>query len=267
MPTTILLGAVGLGAIGGAFIIPHLRKYLSSDSVILITAIAASLVMVILANAPPKWAAFLVLLVLGVAWISALTTMNGTMQAILPNWVRGRALAIYLTVFNGSMALGSLLWGSVAQYIGIPATLVAGAVTTLLAALIFWRIKLPVGEADLTPSHHWPEPALAHQVEHDRGPVLILVEYQINAQQRADFLAVLQALSVIRHKDGAWEWGVTEETEHPEKVTEWFLVESWAEHLRQHHRLSNADVELQQQVLAFHQGSEKPQVRHLIGIK
>jgi pimeloyl-ACP methyl ester carboxylesterase len=38
---------------------------------------------------------------------------------------------------------------------------------------------------------------------------------------------------------------VTEHTSEPERLMEWFLVESWAEHLRQHHRVSHADADLQ----------------------
>ncbi|WP_204279678.1 MFS transporter, partial [Serratia marcescens] len=82
-------------------------------------------------------------------------------QAILPNWVRGRGLAIYLTVFNGAMAAGSLAWGAVAHWAGVPAALQIGGAGLVLVGLIAARIRLPAGEADLTPSNHWPEPLLA----------------------------------------------------------------------------------------------------------
>ncbi len=69
----------------------------------------------VLALAPPKFVAIVVLLFLGGAWITALTTLNGTAQSVLPNWVRGRGLAVYLTVFNGAMTAGSLGWGASAR--------------------------------------------------------------------------------------------------------------------------------------------------------
>jgi hypothetical protein len=92
--------------------------------------------------APPQWLAVLLLLVLGVGWIIALTTLNGVAQSILPNWVRGRGLAVYLTVFNGAMAAGSLGWGLVAQQIGVPATLVVGAV-----GLVVMGLRVPPRQA------------------------------------------------------------------------------------------------------------------------
>ena len=77
----------------------------------LLSSVLSAAVMAALSTAPPQWAAVLLMLVLGLGWIIALTTLNGVAQAVLPNWVRGRGLAIYLMVFNGAMAGGSLAWG------------------------------------------------------------------------------------------------------------------------------------------------------------
>ena len=213
---------------------------------------------------PPQWAAVAGLLLLGAAWITALTTLNGVAQAILPNWVRGRSLAVYLTVFNGAMTAGSLSWGALAQVIGVPFTLLTGAIGLVIAGLMAHRIKLPTGDADLAPSNHWPEPLTAAPVEHDRGPVLIQIEYRVAAEDRADFLKALARLSAERRRDGAYSWGITEDAADPELMLEWFLVESWAEHLRQHHRVSKADADLQADVLRFHRGEQRPDVRHFL---
>jgi len=260
----ILLGAVGLGAIAGAIIMPKLREQLSADGLLLLAALVTAAVMVFLSLAPPQWAAVVALLLLGAAWITALTTLNGVAQAILPNWVRGRSLAVYLTVFNGAMTAGSLSWGAVATLIGVPFTLLAGAVGLVVAGLVAHRLKLPKGEADLVPSRHWPEPLTAAPVEHDRGPVLIQIEYRIATEDRADFLKALARLSSERRRDGAYAWGISEDASDPQLMLEWFQVESWAEHLRQHHRVSKADADIQSEVLRFHQGEGRPVVRHFL---
>lgn len=260
----ILLGAVGLGAISGAVVMPRLRARLDADGVLLLAALATAAVMAFLSVAPPQWAAVAALLVLGMAWITALTTLNGVAQAILPNWVRGRSLAVYLTAFNGAMTLGSLSWGAVAQWTSVPFTLLAGAAGLALVGLAAHRIKLPAGEADLMPSNHWPEPLTATPVENDRGPVLIQIEYRIAAPDRADFLKVLARLSAERRRDGAYAWGIAEDTADPGLMLEWFQVESWAEHLRQHRRVSGADADIQEDVLRFHQGEQRPVVRHFL---
>jgi MFS family permease len=262
----ILLGAVGVGAIGGALVMPKLRERLNSDGLLLGAAVVTAWVMGILALAPPKIVAVVVLLFLGAAWITALTTLNGTAQSVLPNWVRGRGLAVYLTVFNGAMTAGSLGWGAVGEAVGIQSTLLIGAAGLLVAGFVMYRVKLPAGEADLVPSNHWPEPLVAEPVAHDRGPVLILIEYKVEKRHRGAFLHALDQLSQERRRDGAYGWGVTEDSADPEKIVEWFMVESWAEHLRQHKRVSNADADLQGRVLAYHAGADKPVVRHFLTI-
>ncbi len=260
----VMLGAVGAGAIVGALLLPRLRRWLSTDGLMLAAALVSVAAMVGLSLAPPKLLALPILLALGMAWIVALTTLNGTAQSILPNWVRGRALAVYLTVFNGAMTGGSLGWGLVAQELGVPLTLQVCAAAFALVALLCHRVALPTGEADLVPSNHWPEPLVSGEVEHDRGPVLILIEYRIRQGDRAAFHRVLKRLSAERRRDGAYGWGVTEDSANPERIVEWFMVESWAEHLRQHRRVSKADADLQTEVLAFHLGPDKPVVQHLL---
>ncbi|MCP4565356.1 MAG: MFS transporter [Bosea sp.] len=262
----ILLGAVGAGAIGGAVLLPRLRARLDADGLLLLSAVVTAAVMAALTLGPPQGLALLILLLLGAAWIVALTTLNGVAQAILPNWVRGRALAVYLTVFNGAMTAGSLGWGAVAEAAGIRGTLLIGAGALLVAGLVMHRIKLPAGEADLAPSNHWPEPLTAAAIENDRGPVLILIEYSVPAADREAFLRAINALSVERRRDGAYGWGVTEDTADPGKLVEWFMVSSWAEHLRQHRRVSKADADLQSEVRRFHVGDAGPVVRHFLHV-
>jgi MFS family permease len=262
----ILLGAVGAGAILGALILPQLRRRFDADGLLLGAAIIAAITMAVLALAPPRWLAVVILLGLGGAWIVALTTLNGEAQAILPNWVRGRGLAVYLMIVNGAMAGGSLGWGTVAGALSVPATLLVSACGLFVVAFILHRIKLPAGEADLKPSNYWPEPLTADPVEHDRGPVLVLIEYRIAKDDRLKFFECLKRLSQARRRDGAYGWGITEDAADSERIVEWFMVESWAEHLRQHHRLSNADADIQRETTQFHIGPNPPVVRHFLAL-
>lgn len=257
-----MLGAVGAGAILGAVLLPQLRKRFNTDGLVLLASLVTAAVMAVLTQAPPQWAAVALMLVLGLGWILALTTFNGVAQAVLPNWVRGRGLAIYLMVFNGAMALGSLGWGMIAGQLGLPTTLLIGAAGLVVVSFIFHRVKLPSGDADLQPSNHWPEPLLAEPVAHDRGPVMVQIEYRVQRSDLPAFFAAMQHVAKERRRDGAYAWGVAEHTGEPGRVIEWFLVESWAEHLRQHGRVSKADADLQAEALRYHQGPDRPVVHH-----
>lgn len=269
----LALGAVGAGAIGGAVVLPRVRGRFGPGGVLAGAAVVTAAVLAVLAMVPPLWVALVVLLLLGMAWIAVLTTLNATTQAILPDWVRGRGLALYLTMFNGAMTAGSLAWGAVAAAVGVPATLLAAAFGLLAVGLVARGMALPLGEDDLTPANHWPEPVVApplagdrHQDLHDCGPVLITVEYRIAAADRAAFAATLPHLAEQRRRDGAYAWGITEDAADPERLLEWFFVESWAEHLRQHRRVSRADADLQTAQRALHQGPEPPVVAHFLAL-
>jgi quinol monooxygenase YgiN len=127
-----------------------------------------------------------------------------------------------------------------------------------------WRWKLQAGTGvDLTPSMHWPAPIVAESIEQDRGPVLVTVEYRIRPQDRDAFLQTLEPLGKERRRDGAYRWGVFEDTAEPGRMVEIFLVESWMEHLRQHERVTNADRIVEDCVQRF-QMSGGPKVTHFI---
>lgn len=55
---------------------------------------------------------------------------------------------------------------------------------------------------------------------HDRGPVLILVEYHVEGHNRTAFLHAIDRLLHERRRDGAYGWGATEENADPQKVVE-----------------------------------------------
>jgi MFS family permease len=262
----LMLAGIGAGAVGGAMALPWLRAHIGgAEGLMLAGALGSALAQAALAllGSPPLAVAVCVLA--GAAWIAALTTLNATAQAVLPNWVRGRGLALYLTVFSGGMTAGSVAWGQVAGFLGVPGALLAAAAGGAAVALLARARPLPAGEEALDPSRHWPDPHATVPVEPERGPVLVEVEYRVAPERQAAFRAAIAPLAEIRRRDGAIAWGLAANAEDPARLVEWFLVASWAEHLRQHGRVTLADKSVQDAVTALHEGPESPRVRHLIG--
>ena len=203
----------------------------------------------------------------GVARIAVLANLNVSAQLALPDRVRGRGLAVFVTVFYGSMTLGSAVWGEVAELAGLPLTLLVAAAGALLAIPLTRDRKLQTGAGvDLTPSMHWPVPVVTHEIERDRGPVLVSVNYRLAADKdRGAFLGAMQRLAHERRRDGAYAWDLFEDTAAKGAFVESFLVESWIEHLRQHQRVTHADRLLQQQI---HRLLERaPVLRHLVNVE
>ena len=200
----------------------------------------------------------------GISWIAVLATINVSAQVALPAWVRGRGLAVFVTVQFGGMTLGSVIWGQVATVAGLPAAHFLAAAALLISIPLLWRWKLQTGAGvDLTPSMHWPAPVLSSEIEADRGPVLVTVEYRIRPENREAFLDAISKLAPERKRDGAFDWGLFEDAAEEGRYIETFYVDSWLDHLRQHERVTNADRLLQEAVQRFHTEGA-PKVTHLI---
>jgi quinol monooxygenase YgiN len=168
-------------------------------------------------------------------------------------------------MFAAGTAGGAVLWGAVAARTSVSISLLVAAAGAVLAVLASWRFSLGDQEGtDRTAPMSWPEPQTHGDIEPDRGPVLITVEYRIDPADGAAFVAAMQELRRIRRRDGAISWGLFHDAADPQRYVESFAVESWVEHMRQHQRATVADGEISSRVRAFHLGPEPPQVSHLI---
>jgi predicted MFS family arabinose efflux permease/quinol monooxygenase YgiN len=260
----VLLGVIGAGAVGGAFLLPWLKPKLGPDRLMAVGAMGQALAMLLYGIAREPVTALAASVIAGASWIAPLAMLNVSAQVALPDWVRGRGLALYTTVFFGCLTLGSVVWGEVAALVGLPAAHFLAAAGAIAAIPLTWRWKLQTGAGiDLTPSMHWPAPITAQDIARDRGPVLVMVEYRIRPQDREAFLEAVARLEHERRRDGAYAWGVFEDAAEEGRIVETFLIESWLEHLRQHERVTNADRLMQEAVHRFQMAGE-PKVTHFI---
>jgi MFS family permease len=261
----LLVAAIGVGAVVGALLLPRLRRSVGRDALVAGATVLYAIVMVALATLNELWALVGVMVLSGLAWIAVLSSLQVAAQLALPNWVRSRGLAAFMATFMGSMALGSLVWGGLAQQTDIPTALVTAAAGIVLAIAITWRWRIgTIDTIDFTPSMHWPLPATHDQVRPDRGPVMVTIRYQVEPTQRSAFLAAARELGKRRQRDGAFAWGVLEDAECKDHFVEYFMVESWLEHLRQHERFTNADRVLQDSMRTMLSPGTEPEVAHFV---
>jgi quinol monooxygenase YgiN len=172
---------------------------------------------------------------------------------------------MYIMIFYGGMALGSVVWGQVASMAGLRAAHLIAAAGALLTIPLTrrWKVDAGAGE-DLSPSLAWPAPITTHGIEPDRGPVMVAIEYVIDPDKREAFLTAIAALEGERRRDGAYEWDVFEDPARQGRFVEVFRTDSWLNHLRQHERVTQADRPIQETVDRF-QLIGQPKVTHLIG--
>ena len=248
----LLLTCIGIGAVGGALLLPRARARFSRDALVAGASALYAVAALMLGHVQNLPLLAVAMLATGVAWISILSALQVAAQMTLPAWVRARGLAAFVMVFMGGMALGSILWGQVAAHVGIPATLTTAALGMAGAIGLTWRFKLGRHEVlDFTPSSHWPAPVLAELPEPDSGPVLVTIEYRVQPDKRTEFIAAMQSVREMRRRNGAYFWELFHDSADPSRFNECFMDESWVEHLRQHERVSVADREIQQRAKAF----------------
>ena len=263
----VLLGCLGLGAIVGAWFLPRLRQRMTADRLLAWATVlfAAATALVGVLRLVPAVAA--VMLAGGMAWMAAMSTLSVAAQSAAPAWVRARALGISLLVVQGGLAIGSLLWGALAAQAGTSIALLAAAATLVAGLAAGWRQRLHgLDDLDLTPNPHWPEPVVLGEVDVERAPVLVTVEYEIDPEKAEAFADVMGELAAIRRRDGAVHWGLFRDAGRPDRFVEVFLVRSWLEHLRQHERITTADRALEERVYAF-LAHGRPTVTHLLGVR
>jgi MFS family permease len=264
----MLLGCLGAGAVAGAAILPRVRRRVVVDRLALGATVIFALVTATLAAVREVTWLYGLLFVGGGAWIALMSSYNAAAQAAAPAWVRARALAVYLLVFQGGMAAGSALWGAMAVRTGIPIALLAAGAGLILGLLVATRYRLAGGASlDLTPSLHWPQPAVVIEPAAEHGPVLVTVEYRIERMHAEDFVQAMREVRLERLRDGALRWELFHDPADPQRYVETFVVESWVEHLRQHERVTLADREAEARARALHRGSTPVAVSHLIAIR
>jgi MFS family permease len=260
----ILLGMMGIGAILGAWQLPKLRRRISPQQLTVGSTVVFAASLVALAVSGNAVEASAALVVAGVAWIGMLTSLNVVAQVGAAPWVRARALAAYLMVFQGGLALGSAGWGLVAEATGTEAALgmAAGFLVVGLAAALRYRLAAEA-DRDMAP-HVLADPPVADDLRGEHGPVLVTVEYLIDPDHAGAFVAAADEMGRIRRRDGAYRWGIYRDVAQPGRFVEAFLVESWLEHLRQHRRGTAADERVRQRLHDFHLGPDEPEVTHLL---
>ncbi|MFL6335664.1 MAG: MFS transporter [Pyrinomonadaceae bacterium] len=261
----VLLGCLGAGAIGGALALSWARRNISINLLVLFGTVVFAGATAALGYLTNYALLCVALLAGGVAWMTTMSSFNISVQTVVPEWVRARALALYLLVFFGSLAVGAATWGALAERVGLHVTLYTAATAMLvgLAATPFFPMRGGEG-LDLNPSLHWTEPTFIQEPHPEHGPVLVTVEYLIDPARAEEFARVMQDVKRIARRDGATRWGLFADTARPGRYLETFLVESWAEHMRQHARVTNEDRTIQAQARAFHVGDTPPVVTHLL---
>jgi len=245
----ILLGAIGIGAVLGSFVLKWAKEELGPDRLVAAGSVGAAFALVLFGFSHEPVTAICACLLAGAAWTVVLTKLYVSATVALPDWARGRGLAVFLTFIFGATTVGSALWGKLSALQGLPTAYFVSAACVLIGIPLSWSWKLQTSdEADFSPPLHWRAPVPTRQFENNRGPVLALLEYRVPVGNRAEFLAIVDELGHARRRDGAYAWGLYENIGDEELFIETFAIDSWLELLHARERVTHADEMLAEKV-------------------
>lgn len=261
----ILLGAMGAGALIGAVLRPRILRRMSTSSVPY-TIGAFGVCGIVLGFAPDVLVAFGAMLFVGFFWLLTLTTLNASAQLMAPEWIRGRAMSLYSLAFAGVLPIGSILSGIVADVTGTRAALAIFAAGTLLLGVLAPRFGVPAIHDIEAPEFNL-ERAVPHSDigELEGGPVIVLNTWWIDESDLSEFTAIMNEIRLVRLTTGAYRWRLFRDIAHPTRLTEFFAVQSWEDHLAQHGRIDDASAALIARARKFDR-ADGPKSRHLIAI-
>jgi MFS family permease len=248
-----LFAALGVGAILGALVLGRVRGALSTNALLALGGLLYAAAMATVVAVSNFLAALAALVFAGIAWMAVTSTLQAELQLVLPIWVRARGIAIYTVTFMGSQTAGALLWGFVANRVGLQPTVVLAAVVVTAGVVVGMFARVPeTRHLDPQPAAYWTDARMAVDPEPDAGPVLVAVHYTVGQDRQTAYLHAMDHLRQSRLRTGATRWELYRDGERPNQFVEIFRVPSWEEHLRQHTgRLTARDQTVEEAALAF----------------
>jgi MFS family permease len=261
----LMLGSFGIGAIGGAVLNARLRERLSSETIVRLSFAGFALSAAIAALSPYSALTCAGLVISGGCWVLALSLFNTIVQLSTPRWVVGRALSLYQTVTFGGIAGGSWIWGIAADRFGVANALLLSAIVMLFGIVIGLKFAMPAfASLNLDPLNRFTEPSLSLDITPRSGPVVILVDYEIDDRDLPEFMALMGERRRIRIRDGARNWALMRDLEKPGSWTETYHTPTWVEYIRHNQRRTQVDGENTDRLRALHRGETAPHVHRMI---
>lgn len=261
----LLLGAFGMGAVASAMMTRRIRLLFSPEMILRAASMFTALAALVSALSGTIWLTAPLLALAGIGWVLAFSTINVGVQLASPRWVVGRALSLYQMAVYGGFAGGSWLSGYCANHVGTQNSLFIAAAANLAVVGIALLIPVPpFNEQNLDPSDPWQKPDTAVPVEDRSGPIAIIIEHRVPADNVIPFLATMAERRRIRLRDGARRWSLFRDLSAPEKWVESYHFPTWLAYIRHNSRRTRADEANGDALRALRVEGQDPVVHRMI---
>lgn len=248
----LLMACLGTGAVSAGFFVGHVRSRVSLDTLAATCCLTFASAMLVAALSTSRVFVYGSLMLGGAAWMTLMSTFNAATQTSAPRWVRARAAAMHTLCSLGAFALGSAIWGAVANFVGLSTSLCLSAALMVVSIGLARPFPLRMGADDEVNLVALYDPVLVEkEPEWEAGPVAVEVVYCIREADADRFLDAVQKLALWRRRDGATFWRAYSDLGDATRYVERFIVSSWAEYLRQRSRATIASQELEASARSF----------------
>jgi len=261
----VMLGAFGFGAVLGALNVSNLRSLLGAERAVRVCIVLMGAGVAVVAVSHHKLLTGIALLFAGAGWTASVTLFNVGIQLAAPRWVAGRALAAFQAAIAGGIALGAWIWGVTATAIGVSEALLLSSLALLLSTLLGVWMRMPQvrGPNELT-SEWLEDPEMRLQLTPRSGPIVVEIEYRVDAKRARLFYAVMQQVQHSRQRNGAYGWSIARDIADPELWTERYHCPTWLDYLRQRNRPTDAERTIHARAIEFHIGPEPVRIRRML---
>jgi MFS family permease len=271
----LLFTSMGIGSVIAAVIIlPRARAHFPPDTLTRWAALLGCIVSVLMAfiREPPLF--LLVAALAGIGWTVSAAELWVAAQRAMPGWARGRMNATVIMVSQGAMALGGIIWGTMAATMGLRSALLIQAIAILFVLAITsllghpWSIDFTM-TADLN-----AVPATVMNVGYKMlyrpqpkdGPVLVTEEFELDRTGGAKFVELMREVRLVYLRNGAYSWQLFEDPSRHNTFRMEIIVPSWTQYLLQQDRMTKADRDFIEQAESLHVGPNPPEIRMYLGV-
>lgn len=248
----MLLGAGGIGAVLGAFLVGWFSDRLGTENATRLLSVVGGLSLILVGFSRSLPLTCFGLFVAGGTSILTIALFNISVQLAAPRWVTARALSLFSSSLTGGIALGSVIWGIVASHWSVDVAIVASGVALVLTPILGILLPLPQSElADVELVELATQPEVGMAVTLKSGPVVIEIDYNVDPEQARDFYNAMLKVQRTRLRNGGFNWSISRDIADPAVWTERYQCPTWGDYLRMRDRFTQADIDLHEQARSF----------------
>src|SRR6202049_3107135 len=271
----LLFASMGIGsALAAVLILPRARAHFSPNTLTRLAALLLSIVYVLMALIREAPAFLLVAALAGIVWTVSAAELWVAAQRAMPGWARGRMNATVIMVSQGAMALGGILWGTIAATAGVRTALLVNVFLAICSVALLRLLRAPLSIDFTMTANLNAVPAtvvnvgykLLYRPQPKDGPVLLTVEFQLDRSRGSKFVDLMSDVRLIHLRSGAYSWQLFEDPSRHNTFRMEVMFPSWTQYLLQQARMTKADREVFEEAESLHVGPVPPEVRMYLGV-